>query len=287
MSTVRTVVSKRFRTLTTGTSKLAISCNSGLDRVFFFNAITLQVAPFFGAGVTPYRVFDTAGSSWRNRFILAGQTVGGAKYYAEPVDNVAEFDGLLLLSSSGNFIDPNAIPNIENEDAFRWVTHYWTKGKNGRGAPTAFWATWPRCPQPADMTINSANEYLAKSRQWPMVQDYCNKRMPFGQEPVRLFPMYEVFNRIRLAINAGTAPGITDYNQLFADNDIFHLSDLGEYINGLFMMVCTTGIDPKLFGKSFNGRVAPQETTQAYICLVIKQVLTDFVRAGVDTSAWS
>lgn len=150
------------------------------------------------------------------------------------------------------------------QQALTWFSNAWTNGNDGNGAETILFASW--------VSINSGPNYEnsynepegaipfrdrlpREMARWNEILDYVNDNRPDGSEPMRMIPGPELMAAIYDEIAAGTAPGLTDIADLFADD--IHLNDLGNYYIALAHFAVIYGRDPR--GMQNFGGATPEQ----------------------------
>ena len=269
LGTNRTYLSPKFRTPTPAASPLVVSGNSGIDRIFFYDGVDIFLEATTGISDPPIEVSCIPGSSWSYRW----DNDTTAKTQMALYDVLHSTNGSGWANAGGVYANEFAI-------ALTWAQHAWENGRGGLGAETVWWATWAR--QDGDVGA----DYQQRFKAWPELMDYCNAQMPFGQKPTRIIPGSWIWHRIWEDQANALTPTATFYDDLFAVGDPFHQSDVGEYLNTIVNLSCLYGIDPLTFPTSIPSRTPPTETERLYMCAVIKSIVSNFPRAGVDTSGW-
>ena len=262
-------------------AKIVHSGNSLTDCIFVggtwpdvgINNLVKQYSP----DSTPLNYKSTIpGSSMAYRWAASAEATPDAKA------TMGDYDVLVITDNSGNF-NTNSYPPTQAQipaDALLWADLAWTIGRGGLGAEVMLWCPWARTD-----VANIPAQYEVRFTLWPQIQDYCNSNLPAGRKKINLIPGAWLWYEFYKDQQAGTAPTLTWYDDLYVDE--VHPTDAGRYISAALHMACIYGIDPTLIPPSLPGVTALTSPQLAYVRAKIKQVVTAVKRSGVDTSTWA
>ena len=137
--------------------------------------------------------------------------------------------------------------------AVTWVKHAWENGNNGKGAETVLYASWIDIDSGPDKDIagKDTEEGLLPFRErlevemghWEDIAAHVNANLPPGCPVVRMIPGPKVMAAVYDAIAAGTAPGLTQMQDLFEDT--IHVNAKGAFLIALAHFAVIYGRDPK------------------------------------------
>ena len=96
---------------------------------------------------------------------------------------------------------------------------------------------------------------------------------------MRLIPGALIFAEVYDAIAAGTAPGLGDISDLFADH--IHLNDTGAYLIALSHFAVIYGRDPRGLPSNIGRRSPPSPETAAWMQDLVWRIVTSYERTGV------
>lgn len=159
----------------------------------------------------------------------------------------------------------NTMPwHNSSEQALLWFANAWENGNRGNGAETILYATWVGL----DSGPNSENQYndpegfipfrdrlpLEMAR-WETILDHVNENRPAGSPEMRMIPGPLLIAAIYDEIEAGNAPGLDDFSDLFKDS--IHLNALGNYYIALAHFAVIYGRDPR--GMQNIGGTSPEQ----------------------------
>ncbi len=162
-----------------------------------------------------------------------------------------------------------------------FVNNAWTRGNNGRGAPTLLWTTWTNINH-ADGPWRQMLDTLED--EWEKMQDHSNANRPQGAPPVYIIPGHKMMARLYDDIAANRVPGITNIGQFFSDN--IHLNDLGSYAMALIHYACVfnkspEGLSNNFFDSQTRNVVIPSQQLANYLQKMIWEVVTTYPRTGI------
>lgn len=170
----------------------------------------------------------------------------------EPVDarrDIAKYDLLALTER----VPVRATRLWHNSDAIAltWFEHAWKNGRGGRGADTVLYASWISIdsgkPSKWDTTDDQKLPFRERldveMKDWQAIADFVNANRPRGSPPMRMIPGPLIMAAIHDAIEAGTAPGLSDMRELFEDD--IHVNPKGAYPIALAHYAVIYGRDPR------------------------------------------
>lgn len=172
----------------------------------------------------------------------------------EPVDakrDIGKYDVLVLTERVP--VRPTLQWHGSDKIALSWFEHAWKNGNGGKGAETILYASWisvisgPGNEDKWDMQ----DERLIPFRErldlemgaWQQIADYVNTNRPTGTPPMRVIPGPKIMGAVHDAIQAGTAPGLTEMKDLFEDD--IHVNAMGTYLITLAHYAVIYGRDPR------------------------------------------
>lgn len=169
----------------------------------------------------------------------------------------------------------------------QFVNNAWSKGNDGKGAPTLLWTTW--------VNINGADGDFRKmldiqEKEWEAMQDYANKNKPANAPNVYLIPGHKMMARLYDDIRVGKVPGITNISQFFGDN--IHTNELGAYAIAMIHYACIfnkkpIGLSNNLLPSAPAGTPTPSFALATYLQNMIWEVVTSYPRTGISISTSS
>jgi hypothetical protein len=170
----------------------------------------------------------------------------------EPVDarrDIAKYDLLALTER----VPVRATRLWHNSDAIAltWFEHAWKNGRGGKGADTVLYASWISIdsgkPSKWDTTDDQKLPFRERldveMKDWQAIADFVNANRPKGSPPMRVIPGPLIMAAIHDAIEAGTAPGLSDMRELFEDD--IHVNPKGAYPIALAHYAVIYGRDPR------------------------------------------
>ena len=135
----------------------------------------------------------------------------------------------------------------------QWFDHAWTKGNGGKGAETIYYASWVDIRSgpgntddydlPDERVIPLRERLDLEMASWQDVADQVNAGRPAGSPPMRVIPGPKIIAAVLDAIAAGTAPGLTQIQDLFEDT--IHPNAKGGYLIALAHYAVIYGQDPR------------------------------------------
>lgn len=172
----------------------------------------------------------------------------------EPVDakrDIANYDLLLLTERVTVLATIQWHHSLEM--ALAWFEHAWKNGNKGKGAETVLYASWITLFSGPDNDIEGMDttDGLLPFRErldvemghWQTIADHVNANRPQGSPPMRVVPGPKVMAAAFDAIQAGTAPGLTDIKDLFEDD--IHVNAKGAFLVTLATYAVIYGRDPR------------------------------------------
>jgi hypothetical protein len=164
--------------------------------------------------------------------------------------DIADYDTLVLTERASL---SNTMPFHNSlEQALLWFENAWTNGNGGNGAETILYATWvdiesgPDFDNPhkdSEGNIPFRQRLDLEMARWEEMRTYVNENRPEGSPEMRMIPGPLLMAAIYDDIAAGSAPGLTDISDLFADT--IHLNNLGDYYIALAHFAVIYGRDPR------------------------------------------
>jgi hypothetical protein len=137
--------------------------------------------------------------------------------------------------------------------AQQWFDHAWAEGNGGKGAETIYYASWVDIRSGPGNTddYDTSDERVIPLRErldiemasWQAVADKVNANRPAGSPPMRVIPGPKIMAAVLDAIAAGTAPGLTQIQDLFEDT--IHPNAKGGYLIALAHFAVIYGRDPR------------------------------------------
>ncbi|MFM7333940.1 MAG: hypothetical protein ACKO1H_05935 [Tabrizicola sp.] len=137
--------------------------------------------------------------------------------------------------------------------AQQWFEHAWSEGKGGKGAETIYYASWVDIRSGPGNTdaYDAEDERQIPLRErldlemgsWQDVADQVNANRPAGSPPMRVIPGPKIMAAVIDAIAAGTAPDLTQIQDLFEDT--IHPNAKGGYLIALAHFAVIYGRDPR------------------------------------------
>lgn len=135
----------------------------------------------------------------------------------------------------------------------QWFDHAWTKGNGGKGAETIYYASWVDIRSgpgntddydlPDERLIPLRERLDLEMASWQDVADQVNAGRPAGSPPMRVIPGPKIMAAVYDAIKAGTAPGLTQMQDLYEDT--IHPNAKGGYLIALAHYAVIYGRDPR------------------------------------------
>jgi hypothetical protein len=172
----------------------------------------------------------------------------------EPIDakrDIANYDLLVLTER----VPVRPTLKFHNSDtiALKWFEHAWKNGRGGKGAETIYYASWisvvsgPGSKDDWDDQWERETPYRERLDlemvAWQTIIDYVNTNRSAGSPPMRAIPGPKIMAAVYDAIQAGTAPGLTKMQDLFADT--IHPNEMGTYLICAAHFAVIYGRDPR------------------------------------------
>lgn len=184
--------------------------------------------------------------------------------YGQPdaKSDIANYDTLVLTERvplSSTLPWHNSI-----EQSLLWFENSWENGNQGKGAETILYATWvdidsgpnTQFPWNDPEKFTPFRERLdLEMVRWQSMLDYTNENRPVGSPEMRMIPGPLLMAAIYDEIEAGNAPGLDDFSDLF--EDMIHLNPLGNYYIALAHFAVIYGRDPR--GMQNMGGATPEQ----------------------------
>lgn len=170
----------------------------------------------------------------------------------EPVDakrDIGNYDVLVLTER----VAVRATLQWHGADkiALTWFDHAWKNGNGGKGAETILYASWISIDSGKPSKWDTSEDQKLPFRErldvemgaWQQIADYVNTNRPAGTPPMRVIPGPKIMAAVYDAIQAGTAPGLTEIKDLFEDD--IHVNAMGAYLITLAHYAVIYGRDPR------------------------------------------
>lgn len=135
----------------------------------------------------------------------------------------------------------------------QWFDLAWTAGNGGKGAETIYYASWvdirsgpgntDEYDLPDERLIPLRERLDLEMASWQEVADQVNANRPAGSRPMRVIPGPKIMAAVLDSIAAGTAPGLTQIQDLFEDT--IHPNAKGAYLIALAHYAVIYGRDPR------------------------------------------
>jgi hypothetical protein len=244
----------------------------------------------------PLSIFVKAAGGPASRGMrIDASTVPGstARYRWEPEMNlpvdarrdIAKYDTLVLTER----VPVRSAMEWEDaqEVARKWFEHAWTEGNGGNGASTIYYASWigiksgpgntDEYDLPAEREIPFRERLDLEMTTWQQIADHVNANRPAGSPAMRVIPGPKILAAVFDAIQAGTAPGLTEMQDLFEDE--IHPNSKGAYLVALAHFAVIYGRDPRSVPK-LHGEAGWPTPDQAEW---MKGLVWDVLRAYPDS----
>jgi hypothetical protein len=176
--------------------------------------------------------------------------------------DIARYDTLVLTERAHLSI---TMPwHNSPDEALRWFTNAWNNGNDGKGSETILYATWVNIESGPDFEnrhndpeghIDFRDRLPLEMERWETILDHVNENRPDSSVPMRIIPGPLLMAAIYDEIATGSAPGLTNISDLFADH--IHLNDLGNYYIALAHFAVIYGRDPR--GTQYLGGATPEQ----------------------------
>ena len=170
----------------------------------------------------------------------------------EPVDarrDIANYDVLVLTER----VQVRATLQWHNADkiALKWFEHAWKHGRGGKGAETVYYASWisldsgkpSEWDNTEDQKIPFRKRLDVEMTAWQSIADFVNANRPQGSPRMRVIPGPKIMAAVYDAIQAGTAPGLSQMQELFEDD--IHVNAKGAFLIALAHYAVIYGRDPR------------------------------------------
>lgn len=200
-----------------------------------------------------------AGGAQARGMVIDQSTIPGSpaehRWKTNPIDpvdarrDIANYDLLVLTER----VPVRATLQWHGSDkiALTWFEHAWKNGRGGKGAETVLYASWislqSGVPSKWDTTEDNKLGFRARldveMGAWQQIVDYVNANRPEGSPPMRMIPGPLIMAAVWDAIQAGTAPGLTDMQELFEDD--IHINLKGSYLIAVAHYAVIYGRDPR------------------------------------------
>jgi hypothetical protein len=208
----------------------------------------------------------------------------------EPIDakrDIANYDLLVLTER----VPVRPTLKFHNGDtiALKWFEHAWKNGRGGKGAETVFYASWisvvsgPGSKDDWDDQWERETPYRERLDlemvAWQTIIDYVNTNRPDGSPPMRAIPGPKIMAAVYDAIQAGTAPGLTEMQDLFADT--IHPNEMGTYLITAAHFAVIYGRDPREI-PNLRGRPGwPNAEQQEWMKALVWDVVSAYPDSGL------
>ncbi|MES2541331.1 MAG: hypothetical protein V4583_12215, partial [Pseudomonadota bacterium] len=158
----------------------------------------------------------------------------------EPVDarrDIAKYDVLVLTER----VAVRATLQWHGSDkiCLTWYEHALKNGRGGKGAEMILYASWIGLDSGKPSKWDTSEDQMIPFRErldvemsaWQIIADHVNTNRPAGSPPMRMIPGPLIMAAVWDAIAAGTAPGLTNMQDLFEDD--IHVNAKGAYLISL------------------------------------------------------
>jgi hypothetical protein len=240
---------------------------------------------------------QAAGGATSRGMVIDNSSIPGStaklRWFPEstmPIDakrDIANYDLLVLteripVRSSAEWEDSREI-------ALNWFNHAWTKGNGGKGAETVFYASWigigsgPGNTDKYDMQDEGQIPFRERldleMGTWQEIADHVNQKRVAGSPPMRVIPGPKIIAALYDAIQAGTAPGLSDMQDLFEDN--IHVNAKGAYLIAAAHFAVVYGRDPRDIPKLRGEAGWPSAEQQTWMKTLVWEVLSAYPDSGL------
>lgn len=287
-----------------GTGALAAGAALGLGTARAQEAPPLPILRIVQSGhsltdglMTPLR--DMINASGGRGTLLVKSTIPGSpmearwQHEADPdlrqPEEIAKFN---LMVNTERVTLSNTLPFHNSEaTALLWFNHAWEHGNDGKGAASILYASWvnidsgPGFDDPyndPDGQIPLRDRYPREMVLWEQILDHVNNNRPEGSPVMKMIPGPLIMAEAYDAIAAGTAPGLTDFYQLY--DDTIHANDLGNYMIALAHFAVIYNRDPHGLPAGVPARGGPSQEQAAWMQDLVWQVVTSYPKAMTDGS---
>jgi hypothetical protein len=175
------------------------------------------------------------------------------------------------------------------EITLKWFQRAWTAGNSGKGAETVYYASWigigsgpgndDKYDLPDEQLIPFRERLDLEMGSWQEIADFVNKNRPEGSPPMRVIPGPKIMAAVYDAISAGTAPGLTEMQDLFEDN--IHPNAKGAFLVALAHFGVMYGRDPRNVPPLRGEAGWPTADQQAWMKTLVWDVLRAYPDSGL------
>jgi hypothetical protein len=175
------------------------------------------------------------------------------------------------------------------EIAQKWFAHAWTKGNGGKGAETIYYASWigiysgPGNLDEWDMEderqIPFRERLDLEMGSWQEIADEVNRTRPAGSPAMRVIPGPKLMAAVHDAIKAGTAPGLTEMQDIFEDE--IHVNAKGAFLIALAHFAVIYGRDPRTIPGLRGEPGWPNAEQQTWMKALVWDVLKAYPDSGL------
>lgn len=171
----------------------------------------------------------------------------------------------------------------------QWFDHAWSKGNGGKGAETIYYASWvdirsgpgntDEYDLPDERVIPLRERLELEMASWQDVADQVNANRPAGSPPMRVIPGPLIMAAVLDAIAAGTAPGLTQIQDLFEDT--IHPNAKGAFLIALAHYAVIYGRDPRQIPNLRGGPGWPTAEQADWMKALVWDVLRAYPDSGL------
>ncbi|AUH33849.1 hypothetical protein CUV01_11020 [Paracoccus tegillarcae] len=204
-------------------------------------------------------------------------------------EEMAKFD--LMVNTERVALSGTLTAHDSPKFALQWFEQAWKYGNDGKGAASILYASWvvidsgPDYENPYKDTdgLVPVRERLDREMvMWEQILDHVNENRPDGSPVMKMIPGTLIMAAVYDAIEAGTAPGLTEYSQLYADD--IHTNDLGNYLIALAHFAVIFNRDPHGLPAGVPAKGGPDPEQAAWMQDLVWKIVTEYPRAGTDGS---
>jgi hypothetical protein len=206
----------------------------------------------------------------------------------EPIDakrDIANYDLLVLTERVP--VRPTLAFHNSDTIALKWFEHAWKNGRGGQGAETIYYASWISVVSGPGSTDEWDDQWERDTPfrerldlemvAWQTIIDYVNTNRSEGSPPMRAIPGPKIMAAVYDAIQAGTAPGLSQMKDLFADT--IHPNEMGTYLICVAHFAVIYGRDPREIPNLRGKPGWPSAEQQEWM----KALVWDILRAYPDS----
>lgn len=212
----------------------------------------------------------------------------GQPHLVKPED-MARFN---LMVNTERVTLSNTLPYHKSEEfALRWFNQAWEYGNDGKGAASILYASWvnidsgPDFENPykdPDGLIPLRERFPLEMVMWEQILDHVNDNRPEGSPAMKMIPGPLIMADAYDQIAAGTAPGLTQFSDLYAD--MIHANELGNYLIALAHFAVIYNRDPRGLPAGVPARGGPSREQADWMQDLVWRVVSSYPRAMTDGS---